>query len=558
MREAEAALAAKAIDLATKDAMEIARQAATAVAVMTENAEWPSSAAGEAAQCADEDEGADEGDDEGTDEGANQGQLRRDDVIDEVQVIQSAQQEIHEQEKPPYPWATDAQEDYEEKEDHEHTLESDHMYALHLELEERGYPALGSSIQPKMPMQQRSPLPEAHDLRLKLFASPQQHAQAGVSDVQAMPGASPINVPTKVAPGSVWATGGGVTAAQRIFKASAAGRSIRQPLIDQSEARSSWHNSHRHQHHVFIAPSPPQEQEHQKQGRYDPALQKKSTFQGFSPFALNRFARQLRQGGRPAEAEIMSNPFEGLTLHTNAIGVDEAAELAFWVETELTKGQRRLVREGKQSPNKTYMQATTTTRGRRRKGRQVMQFGVYYNFARHCVEPQTWVDPMPLQIQELVRKLLSRRVLPHFRTKRAHEKGPNYPPPQAALPGQRRTGDVHVMDVAPDSCIVNVYEPGDFIPPHIDHQDYPRPFSTLSLLSTAHMIFSENIQGTDDGGFAGEPGRSKNITLPERSVMVLDGNGADVVKHCLPPVSERRFSITLRKMPHWAALRLEK
>ena len=35
----------------------------------------------------------------------------------------------------------------------------------------------------------------------------------------------------------------------------------------------------------------------------------------------------------------------------------------------------------------------------------------------------------------------------------------------------------------PDSCIVNLYQEGDCIPPHVDHHDFARPFVTLSLLS---------------------------------------------------------------------------
>lgn len=31
------------------------------------------------------------------------------------------------------------------------------------------------------------------------------------------------------------------------------------------------------------------------------------------------------------------------------------------------------------------------------------------------------------------------------------------------------------------------------------------------------------------------------------SVLVLKGNGADVAQHCVPPVTARRMSITLRK-----------
>ena len=35
---------------------------------------------------------------------------------------------------------------------------------------------------------------------------------------------------------------------------------------------------------------------------------------------------------------------------------------------------------------------------------------------------------------------------------------------------------------------------GDIIPPHIDHTDYPRPFSTLSLLSDAPMLFGSVME----------------------------------------------------------------
>ena len=34
------------------------------------------------------------------------------------------------------------------------------------------------------------------------------------------------------------------------------------------------------------------------------------------------------------------------------------------------------------------------------------------------------------------------------------------------------------------------------------------------------------------------------------SCLVLKGNGADVAMHCVPPVSEKRMSITLRRCHH--------
>ena len=38
------------------------------------------------------------------------------------------------------------------------------------------------------------------------------------------------------------------------------------------------------------------------------------------------------------------------------------------------------------------------------------------------------------------------------------------------------------------------------------------------------------------------------IPLPVGSVLVLNGNGADVAKHCVPAVPSKRISITFRKM----------
>uniref|UniRef100_A0A7N0T176 Fe2OG dioxygenase domain-containing protein n=1 Tax=Kalanchoe fedtschenkoi TaxID=63787 RepID=A0A7N0T176_KALFE len=54
----------------------------------------------------------------------------------------------------------------------------------------------------------------------------------------------------------------------------------------------------------------------------------------------------------------------------------------------------------------------------------------------------------------------------------------------------------------PDSCIVNIYDEGDCVPPHIDSHDFLLPFCTVSFLS----------------------------------------------KHCVPAVPTKRMSITIRRM----------
>ena len=83
-------------------------------------------------------------------------------------------------------------------------------------------------------------------------------------------------------------------------------------------------------------------------------------------------------------------------------------------------------------------------------------------------------------------------------------------------------------DRAPDSCIVNIYNNDDCIPPHVDHMSYPRPFCTMSLLSEAPIVLGIKLTPIDEGQFAGPV----KVSLPRRSVLVLDGNSANVAKHC--------------------------
>jgi hypothetical protein len=79
-------------------------------------------------------------------------------------------------------------------------------------------------------------------------------------------------------------------------------------------------------------------------------------------------------------------------------------------------------------------------------------------------------------------------------------------------------------------------------------QDYPRPFCTLSLMSTASILFDKFIKVPKPDVYVA----AKKVPLPERSVLVLEGNGANVAQHCIPPVASERISITFRRMPEWA------
>ncbi|XP_020596399.1 RNA demethylase ALKBH5-like [Phalaenopsis equestris] len=99
-------------------------------------------------------------------------------------------------------------------------------------------------------------------------------------------------------------------------------------------------------------------------------------------------------------------------------------------------------------------------------------------------------------------------------------------------------------DCIPNSCIINIYEEGDCIPPHIDHRDFVRLFCTVSLISESSILFGTDIEIIGPDEFRG----FVEISLPRGSVLILKGNRADMTKHCIPRVRHRRVSITFRRM----------
>ncbi|XP_020595536.1 uncharacterized protein LOC110035616 [Phalaenopsis equestris] len=99
-------------------------------------------------------------------------------------------------------------------------------------------------------------------------------------------------------------------------------------------------------------------------------------------------------------------------------------------------------------------------------------------------------------------------------------------------------------DSISDSCIVNIYEASDCIPPHIDHHDFARPFYTVSFINNCNNMFGTEIQIIGDGEFQG----SVEIPLPVGSMLILKGNNTDVAKHCILGVPYPRISLTLRWM----------
>uniref|UniRef100_A0A7N0ZW74 Fe2OG dioxygenase domain-containing protein n=1 Tax=Kalanchoe fedtschenkoi TaxID=63787 RepID=A0A7N0ZW74_KALFE len=204
------------------------------------------------------------------------------------------------------------------------------------------------------------------------------------------------------------------------------------------------------------------------------------------------------------------NVLDGIELHLGIFSGAEQKRIVEYVYQLQEMGKKGLLRE------RTYCAPQKWMRG---KGRVTIQFGCCYNYAKDkdgnppgIIRNNLLVDPLPNLFKVIIKRLVRWHVLPTTCT--------------------------------PDSCIVNIYDEGDCIPPHIDNHDFLRPFCTVSFLSECEILFGSNLKIVGPGEFAG----SFAIPLPVGSVLVLNGNGADVAKHCVPAVPTKRISITFRRM----------
>ena len=69
------------------------------------------------------------------------------------------------------------------------------------------------------------------------------------------------------------------------------------------------------------------------------------------------------------------------------------------------------------------------------------------------------------------------------------------PPQLVALIDQFERAGVLAPTERPDTCCVNVYESGAWLPPHVDSEAFDRPFCTLSLLSAQQAVFGGVLMG---------------------------------------------------------------
>ena len=198
---------------------------------------------------------------------------------------------------------------------------------------------------------------------------------------------------------------------------------------------------------------------------------------------------------------------QGLAMHKDAITPQFEQELISFVQTQCTRGRSGELKKP------TYLR----TNGARSQGnsREMIMYGGFFDFNRARPGKRGLVPPFPPILERLVDQLLSNNYLPR--------------------------------DVRPDSCIINQYNAGDCIPPHVDHASYYRPISTLSLLGEEPMLVGSKFRTVKSSTW--EVTKGKSILLPRRSLLVLGGNSGNIAKHCISSCRGKRISITLRKQP---------
>ncbi|GMH22301.1 hypothetical protein Nepgr_024144 [Nepenthes gracilis] len=91
----------------------------------------------------------------------------------------------------------------------------------------------------------------------------------------------------------------------------------------------------------------------------------------------------------------------------------------------------------------------------------------YYVGPLRCEE----VDPLPSMFKQIIKRMVRWHILP--------------------------------PSCVPNSCIVNIYDEGDCIPPHTDHHDFLRPFCAVSFLSKCNILFGLNLKISGPGEFSG-------------------------------------------------------
>ena len=176
----------------------------------------------------------------------------------------------------------------------------------------------------------------------------------------------------------------------------------------------------------------------------------------------SRAVKTVKSGPSGPTMHAAASAAPGLDLFEDAVDHESAAEILDLVDAHIAQGRAGTL------ACKSYVAPPADWR-RTGQGRETMLFGVHVK----CNKVQNAaVLPLPPLLEALLDRLEARGIF--------------------------------AASERPDTCCVNAYEAGSWLPPHVDSAAFDRPFFTLSLLSVQEVVFGEAIGGAD-----GECGRGQ-------------------------------------------------
>lgn len=200
----------------------------------------------------------------------------------------------------------------------------------------------------------------------------------------------------------------------------------------------------------------------------------------------------------------MTELMDGLILHEGVVSAEQQREILDFVADQLAAGRAGTA----EAKTKTYT-APPETWLRTGQGREMLQYGAFTKCNK--VVPAR-VLPLPQLLEALLDTLQAARVFE---------------------PCER-----------PDTCVVNVYAPGSWIPPHVDSEAFERPFCTVSLVSAQQVVFGDAISG-EHGDWDGP----LRFEMGVGSVLRVGGLAAGpTCRHALPRATSQRISLTFRRL----------
>jgi hypothetical protein len=155
-----------------------------------------------------------------------------------------------------------------------------------------------------------------------------------------------------------------------------------------------------------------------------------------------------------------------------------------------------------------------------------------------------------------MRGVVARRRVAFFGASYDENAGPARPIPQFLRPLMTRAASW--VGVDPDAfamALINEYRAGAPIGWHRDAPQYDIVVG-ISLRSSARMRFRPYVSPAKTTSLRGRRTATHEIVLPPRSGYVMKGAARNDYEHSVPPVSELRYSITLRTLRAGRALRL--